>query len=173
MGFTPAAAFQWARAAATSIPGWVAISHKPKAWMPRRSIDGEPPIGAAWSVRHQLGRPGASGERSERLRAQPEALALFCYRIKQTVGAYAATLGGLDELVFSGGIAKNPLPFGSASARASISLALPSTRRATMPGPLSYRRQCRGVTVRIIPTDEEAVIAAAIATLLHQKDSES
>ena len=33
-----------------------------------------------------------------------EALALFCHQTKKWIGAYAAVLGGLDTLVFSGGI---------------------------------------------------------------------
>ena len=39
-----------------------------------------------------------------------EAVALFCYQIKKYIGAYAAALGGLDTLVFAGGIGeKAPL----------------------------------------------------------------
>jgi acetate kinase len=33
-----------------------------------------------------------------------EAVALFCYQVKKTIGAYSAVLGGLDTLVFTGGI---------------------------------------------------------------------
>ena len=33
-----------------------------------------------------------------------EALAIFCYRVKQAIGGFAAALGGLDTVVFSGGI---------------------------------------------------------------------
>jgi acetate kinase len=33
-----------------------------------------------------------------------EAVALFCYQIKKHIGAYTAVLGGLDALVFTGGI---------------------------------------------------------------------
>jgi acetate kinase len=36
-----------------------------------------------------------------------EAVDLFCYRAKKYVGAYAAVLGGLDVLVFAGGIGEN------------------------------------------------------------------
>ena len=36
-----------------------------------------------------------------------EAIALFCYEIKKWIGAYAAALGGLDTLVFAGGIGEN------------------------------------------------------------------
>jgi acetate kinase len=36
-----------------------------------------------------------------------EAVALFCYQAKKWLGAFAAPLGGLDTLVFSGGIGEN------------------------------------------------------------------
>ena len=36
-----------------------------------------------------------------------EALDLFCYRVKKYIGAYAAVLGGLDVLVFAGGIGEH------------------------------------------------------------------
>ncbi len=36
-----------------------------------------------------------------------EAIALFCYQAKKCIGAFAAALGGLDTLVFSGGIGEN------------------------------------------------------------------
>ena len=36
-----------------------------------------------------------------------EAVELFCYRAKTGIGALAAALGGLDTLVFAGGIGEN------------------------------------------------------------------
>jgi len=36
-----------------------------------------------------------------------EAVELFCYQAKKWIGAFAAALGGLDTLVFSGGIGEN------------------------------------------------------------------
>ena len=39
-----------------------------------------------------------------------EALALFCYQAKKWIGAFAAALGGLDTLVFAGGIGENSAP---------------------------------------------------------------
>jgi acetate kinase len=36
-----------------------------------------------------------------------EAIALFCYQVKKWIGAFAAALGGLDTLVFAGGIGEN------------------------------------------------------------------
>ena len=36
-----------------------------------------------------------------------EAIALFCYQVRKWIGAFAAALGGLDTLVFAGGIGEN------------------------------------------------------------------
>src|SRR5665811_2529732 len=36
-----------------------------------------------------------------------EAVALFCYQVRKWIGAFAAALGGLDTLVFAGGIGEN------------------------------------------------------------------
>src|SRR5271170_4343525 len=36
-----------------------------------------------------------------------QAVALFCYQVKKWIGAFAAALGGLDTLVFAGGIGEN------------------------------------------------------------------
>src|ERR1700737_5306071 len=39
-----------------------------------------------------------------------EALALFCYQAKKWIGSFAAALGGVDTLVFAGGIGENGAP---------------------------------------------------------------
>src|SRR5205085_9889077 len=67
-------------------------------------------------VNHQSGLLGVSGTSSdlrdllarqaEDVRAA-EAVELFCYRVKTGIGALSAALGGLDMLVFAGGIGEN------------------------------------------------------------------
>jgi len=60
-----------------------------------------------------LGVSGTSGdmrvllEKSQLDDRAAEAVDLFCYRAKKYIGAYAAVLGGLDVLVFAGGIGEN------------------------------------------------------------------
>jgi len=46
-----------------------------------------------------------------------EAVARFCYQAKKWIGSFAAALGGLDALVFAGGIGENGPPFAPAFAR--------------------------------------------------------
>ena len=45
-----------------------------------------------------------------------EALALFCYQAKKWIASFAAALGGLDTLVFAGGIGENSARSARASA---------------------------------------------------------
>jgi acetate kinase len=95
-----------------------------------------------------------------------EAVALFVYQVKKSVGALAAALGGLDTLVFSGGIGEN-----SPEARARICAGLsflgvtldPDRNHAGADVISTDRSNTR---VRIIRTDEESVIARDVARLL-------
>ena len=97
-----------------------------------------------------------------------EALALFCYQAKKEIGSFAAALGGLDTLVFSGGIGEN-----SAVVRARIceglgflGIALDEARNRT--GATVISREESRITVRVIPTDEESEMASSVHLLLHQ-----
>jgi acetate kinase len=91
-----------------------------------------------------------------------EAVALFCYQAKKWIGAYAAALGGLDTLVFAGGIGEN-----SPVVRARIcegldflGIKLDKTRNAKTAAVIS--RNSSRVTVRVIRTDEELMIARSV-----------
>ena len=95
-----------------------------------------------------------------------EAVAVFCYQIKKTIGAFAAALAGVDALVFAGGIGEN-----SPTVRARIcdglgflGVEIDPDRNAGKGGLIS--REGARVKVRVIPTDEEIVIAEAAARLL-------
>jgi acetate kinase len=95
-----------------------------------------------------------------------EAVAFFCYQTKKWIGAFAAALGGLDTLVFSGGIGEN-----SAVIRARICdglgflcLLLDETRNITGEPIISQDKS--EVTVRVIRTDEEIQIANSVSQLL-------
>ncbi len=95
-----------------------------------------------------------------------EAVALFCYRVKQGIGSLAAALGGLDTLVFSGGIGEH-----SPVARTRIcdgldflGLELDEARNGTHE-PIISRAGGR-VVVRVMRTDEEIQIAHSVYRLL-------
>lgn len=87
------------------------------------------------------------------------ALALFAYRVKKTIGAYAAALGGLDVLVFTGGIGENDV-----AARAEcvaglefLGLRLDAERNAR--GEAVISTDDSPVKVLVLRTDEEGLIA--------------
>lgn len=95
-----------------------------------------------------------------------EAVAMFCYQIKKCIGAYAAALGGLDTLVFAGGIGEH-----AAVIRARIceglkflGIEIDETRNASHAGVISA--DMGRVTVRVMHTDEEAMIAESVCTVL-------
>jgi acetate kinase len=86
-----------------------------------------------------------------------EAIAIFCYQAKKWIGAYTAALGGLDTLVFAGGIGEN-----AAAVRRRIcdglqciGVELDEARNVEHAACISTGR----VVVRVIRTDEESVIA--------------
>jgi acetate kinase len=94
------------------------------------------------------------------------AVAAYVYAIKKSIGAFAAVLEGLDTLVFSGGIGEH-LP--TVRARICEGLAYlgielePQLNEANRP---VISPTGAGVTVRVIPTDEEIVIARAAHRLV-------
>jgi acetate kinase len=95
-----------------------------------------------------------------------QALAVFCYQAKKWIGAFAAALGGLDTLVFAGGVGEN-----AAAVRERICAGL-EFLGIDIDGAANRRHAPRisteqgSVTVRIIPTDEESVIAGLSMSLL-------
>jgi acetate kinase len=95
-----------------------------------------------------------------------EAVALFCHQARKWIGALAAALGGLDQLVFSGGIGEHAAPV-----RAEICAGLEflgiriDQERNTIHAPV-ISQMGSGVTVRVIPTDEEIVMAQTVRSIL-------
>ena len=91
-----------------------------------------------------------------------EAVALFCYQAKKWIGSFAAVLGGLDTLVFAGGIGEN-----AAFVRSRIceglnflGIELDESRNAQAAPAISVTGG--RVTVRVIRTDEELMIARSV-----------
>ena len=95
-----------------------------------------------------------------------EAVALFCYQVRKWIGAYAAALGGLDTLVFAGGIGENaPLVRARICEGLSfLGVDLNESHNAETAGVISTDGS--GVTVRVIRTDEELMIARSVCRIL-------
>jgi acetate kinase len=95
-----------------------------------------------------------------------DAVAIFCYQIKKWIGAFAAALGGIDTLVFAGGIGEN-----APAVRARICEGLEflgielNSERNDANAPQISADESR-VDVRVIHTDEELMIAKSIVRTL-------
>ena len=126
-------------------------------------------------VNHESGMLGVSetssdmrdllAREAEDVRAA-EAVALFCYQAKKWIGAYAAALGGLDTLVFAGGIGEH-----APVVRARIcqglnflGIELNEARNAENAGVIS--NDGSWTAVRVIRTDEELMIASSVCRIL-------
>ena len=95
-----------------------------------------------------------------------EAVALFCYQVKKWVGAFAAALGGVDTLVFAGGIGEN-----APIVRARICdglgfLGIELEEKQNVANAAVISANAGRVAVRVIRTDEEWMIANTVCRIL-------
>src|SRR5215472_4466386 len=119
-----------------------------------------------------LGVSGSSEDMQDLLKREAtdphaaEAIQLFCYSAKKYLGAYAAALGGLDTVVFTGGIGEN-----AATIRERICSGLGflgikiDAARNSVNEPLISTDESR-VKVRVIKTNEDLMIARHTARLI-------
>lgn len=159
MGFTPAAGLTMSTRTGDLDPGVVSFLARTER-MTAAQFD--------HMVNHESGLLGVSeissdmrellAREAEDVRAA-EAVSLFCYQAKKWIGAFAAVLGGVDTLVFSAGIGEQ-----SAAIRSRIcdglgflGIELHDERNADHAPVIST--DASRVTVRIIPTNEELMIA--------------
>jgi acetate kinase len=98
--------------------------------------------------------------------AAADAVAMFCLGVRKSIGALAATLDGIDTLVFSGGIGENAAVVRDRVCRGLSHLGVtldPSRNDASAEVVTTPTSAC---VVRVIRTDEEAVIARQTASVL-------
>jgi acetate kinase len=88
-----------------------------------------------------------------------EAVALFVHRTNQWLGALAATLGGLDALVFTGGIGENSATVRAAICRLAAWLGIDIDPAANRDGASWIHSASSRVAVGIVATDEERMVA--------------
>jgi len=95
-----------------------------------------------------------------------EAIALFCYQVKKCIGAFAAALGGLDTLVFAGGIGENAPTVRTriCGGLGFLGIELDQKRNVANAGVISS--ETSRIPVRVIRTDEEWVIASMVCRVL-------
>jgi acetate kinase len=95
-----------------------------------------------------------------------EAVSLFCYQVKKWIGSFSAALGGLDTLVFAGGIGESAAPIREriCDGLEFLGIELEDTRNASNEGVISTAAS--RVTLRVIRTDEELMIARSVRRML-------
>jgi acetate kinase len=119
-------------------------------------------------INQKAGLAGVSGGSSDmrdllaREDADPhaaEAVELFCYQARKFLGGLAAVLGGIDTLIFTGGIGENAPEIRKRICEGMGHLGLAVDTRANEAGaPLISSGESRAA-IRVIPTNEELMIA--------------
>jgi acetate kinase len=170
MGFTPAGGLVMGTRSGDLDPGVLVYLLQTKRLQPRELNQ---------LVNTQSGLAGISELSSdvrvllERRESDPraaEAIDIFCYQARKFLGAYAFALGGLDQVVFSGGIGENA-PDVRAQICADLDFAgirLDPARNRANDSVISS--DASGVTVRVIRTDEDLMIARHTQRLLARKE---
>jgi acetate kinase len=126
-------------------------------------------------VNHQSGLLGiaeSSGDVQDLLKRESsdirarEALDIFCYQAKKWIGSFSAALGGLDTLVFAGGIGENSAAIRERICAGLEFLGVQIDRSRNEIHDAVISPPGAAVTLRVIRTDEESVIANATAQVL-------
>ncbi len=96
-----------------------------------------------------------------------EAIELFCYQTKKWIGSFSAALGGLDILVFSGGIGEHSSEVRSkiCDNLAFLGIELDEIKNRNNEPVIST--EAGKVTVRVIKTNEELMIAKMVSDVLN------
>ncbi len=99
-----------------------------------------------------------------------EAVELFCYQTRKWIGAFAAALGGLETLVFAGGIGESAAEVRARICNGLAFLGVELDERKNAGNAAVISAAASPVTVRVIETDEEFVIAKAVCSVLRGED---
>ena len=166
MGFTPASGLVMGTRTGDLDPGlsyYLARTEQMTAHQFQQLVTRESGLrgvsGTSSDLRDLLAREGTD------VRAA-EAVALFCYQTKKWIGAFAAALGGVDRLVFAGGIGENAPVIRERICDGLAFLGITLHRRRNAANAPLISRDTGRVQVRIIRTDEDAMIARSVIRLL-------
>jgi acetate kinase len=122
---------------------------------------------------HQSGLLGVSGVSSDMrtLLSSDDpraafAIALFCYRVRRELGSLAAALGGIDAIVFTGGIGEHAAPVREAVCRRAAWLGIALDAEANTDNGPRISTAASRTAAWVIPTNEELMIARQTRDLL-------
>jgi acetate kinase len=166
MGFTPAAGVPMSTRSGDLDPGlvwYLAQTENLTAQQFHKMINHESGLlgvsETSSDMRDLLGREASD------VRAA-EAVALFCYQVKKWIGAFAAALGGLDTLVFAGGIGENAPAIRARICEGLGFLGVQLDENRNAAGEPLISADQGHVQVRVIRTDEDVIIAKAVFRML-------
>ncbi len=166
MAFTPAAGLVMGRRSGDLDPGLVSYLARMERMTPQ-DFDA--------IINHESGMLGVS-ETSSDMREllalestdsrAADAIALFCYQASKWIGAFAVALGGVDTIVFAGGIGEHCAPVRQRICADLGFLGVDFDHlRNDAQAPVISKDASR-LTVRVIPTDEELMIARSVCRVL-------
>ena len=127
-------------------------------------------------VNHQSGLMGISGQTSEMRillgkrhteHASALAVKMFCYQVRKFIGAFAAVLGGLDMLVFTGGIGERAAPIREEICAGLEYLGITLDPSANGQNAEVISSSASSCAVRVIETDEDLMIARHARSVAH------
>jgi acetate kinase len=171
MGFTPAAGLVMSTRTGDLDPGLPYYFSRTEGMTPARFQR---------MVNHESGLLGVSGTSADvrdllaRERRDPraaEALQLFCYQARKWIGSFAAALGGLDTLVFAGGIGENAPAIRQRICQGLGFLGISLDRKRNAGNSAVISARAATVKVRVLETDEELMIAKAVAGVLRRSST--
>jgi acetate kinase len=166
MGFTPAAGLVMSTRSGDLDPGLLSFLSRRERMTPAQFES---------MVNHESGLLGVSGRSSDmrdllaletRDRRAGQAVELFCYQARKWIGSYAAALGGLDTLVFAGGIGENAPAVRERICDGLGFLGIRLSRRRNGANAAVISAPSSRATVRVIHTDEELMIARSVCRVL-------
>lgn len=166
MGFTPTAGLVMSTRTGDLDPGlvyYLARSEHMTAAQFQRVVSRESGL---------LGVSGSSSDLRDLLAQEArdvraaEAVALFCHQAKKWIGSFAAALGGLDTLVFAGGIGENAPLIRKRICDGLGFLGIGLSRKRNAKNAPLISPDAGRVKVRVIRTDEELMIARSVIRVL-------
>ena len=166
MGFTPAAGLPMSTRSGDIDPGLVGFLARTE------NMTAEQFHQMANSESGLLGLSETSSDMRDLLAREAEdkraadAVALFCYQTKKWVGAFAAALGGLDTLVFTGGIGENAPVVRARICEGLEFLGIELDEKQNAANADLISTGASRVSVRVIRTDEELIIAKSVCRFL-------
>jgi len=166
MGFTPTAGLPMSTRSGDLDPGLVWYLSRAEKMTPKQFNE---------MVSFQSGLLGISETSSDmrnllecetRDTRAAEAVALFCYQVKKWIGGFAAALGGLDTLVFAGGIGENAPIIRARICDGLGFLGIDIESKRNLANAALISSDAGRVSVRVMRTDEELMIATTVQSVL-------